>query len=102
MLVVRADGFVDPCIPTLAAKPPAGPGWVYDIKRDGYQTDGAPRLKRERHDPYICGIRARELHAHLFCGGAFVLRRCDRPRAEARGPCAGDREAHVVVRILDG
>jgi hypothetical protein len=24
MLVVRADRFVDPCIPTLAAKPPTG------------------------------------------------------------------------------
>jgi len=22
---VRTDGFVDPCIPTLAAKPPSGP-----------------------------------------------------------------------------
>ena len=26
MLVVRADGFVDPCIPPVATKPPAGPG----------------------------------------------------------------------------
>jgi hypothetical protein len=40
MLVVRADGFVDPCIPTLAAKPPAGLGWVHEIKRDGYQLTG--------------------------------------------------------------
>src|ERR1700689_3940998 len=37
MLVVRADGFVDPCIPTLAAKPPAGPGWAHEIKHDGYR-----------------------------------------------------------------
>src|ERR1700689_1100113 len=45
MLVVRADGFVDPCIPTLAAKPPAGPGWAHEIKHDGYRLivrrDGA-------------------------------------------------------------
>jgi bifunctional non-homologous end joining protein LigD len=45
MLVVRADGFVDPCIPTLADKPPAGPGWVHEIKHDGYRLivrrDGA-------------------------------------------------------------
>jgi hypothetical protein len=27
----RADGF---CIPTLAAKPPSGPGWVHEIKHD--------------------------------------------------------------------
>jgi ATP-dependent DNA ligase len=34
---VRIDGFVDPCIPTLAAKPPAGPDWVHEIKHDGYR-----------------------------------------------------------------
>ena len=33
----RPDGFIDPCIPTLAAKPPAGPGWVHEIKHDGYR-----------------------------------------------------------------
>jgi ATP-dependent DNA ligase len=34
---IRIDGFVDPCIPTLAAKPPSGPGWVHEIKHDGYR-----------------------------------------------------------------
>jgi bifunctional non-homologous end joining protein LigD len=33
----RSDGFIDPCIPTLAAKPPAGPDWVHEIKHDGYR-----------------------------------------------------------------
>jgi hypothetical protein len=28
-------GFVEPCIPKLAAKPPSGPDWV--IKHDGYR-----------------------------------------------------------------
>jgi bifunctional non-homologous end joining protein LigD len=32
-----ATGFVPPCIPTRAAKPPAGPGWVHEIKHDGYR-----------------------------------------------------------------
>jgi ATP-dependent DNA ligase len=32
-----AAGFIEPCIPTLAAKPPAGPRWVYEIKHDGYR-----------------------------------------------------------------
>jgi bifunctional non-homologous end joining protein LigD len=30
-------GFVEPCIPTLAAKPPSGPGWVHEIRHDGYR-----------------------------------------------------------------
>src|SRR5277367_2759469 len=30
-------GFIEPCIPTRAAKPPAAPGWVHEIKHDGYR-----------------------------------------------------------------
>jgi bifunctional non-homologous end joining protein LigD len=37
MLVVRADGFVDPCIHSRAPKPPSGPDWVHEIKHDGYR-----------------------------------------------------------------
>jgi bifunctional non-homologous end joining protein LigD len=37
MIVVRADGFVDPFIPSLAPKPPAGADWVHEIKHDGYR-----------------------------------------------------------------
>jgi ATP-dependent DNA ligase len=33
---IRADGFVDPCIPR-AVKPPVGPDWVHEIKHDGYR-----------------------------------------------------------------
>jgi hypothetical protein len=34
---IRADGFVEPCIPSGAPKPPSGPGWVHEIKHDGYR-----------------------------------------------------------------
>jgi bifunctional non-homologous end joining protein LigD len=34
---IRTDGFVEPCIPSLAAKPPSGPDWVHEIKHDGYR-----------------------------------------------------------------
>jgi ATP-dependent DNA ligase len=34
---VRTDGFIDPCIPSRAATAPAGPGWVHEIKHDGYR-----------------------------------------------------------------
>jgi bifunctional non-homologous end joining protein LigD len=33
----RSDGFVPPCIPTRAARPPRGPRWVHEIKHDGYR-----------------------------------------------------------------
>jgi hypothetical protein len=32
---VRTDGFVAPCIPSLAHKPPAGPEWIHEIKHYG-------------------------------------------------------------------
>ena len=34
---IRADGFVDPCIPSRAPKPPSGPDWVHEVKHDGYR-----------------------------------------------------------------
>jgi bifunctional non-homologous end joining protein LigD len=33
----RSDGYIPPCIPTRASKAPAGPGWVHEIKHDGYR-----------------------------------------------------------------
>jgi bifunctional non-homologous end joining protein LigD len=35
--VPSTSGFIAPCIPTRAVKPPAGPGWVHEIKHDGYR-----------------------------------------------------------------
>jgi hypothetical protein len=29
---ISANGFVDPCIPTLASTPPTAPGWVHETE----------------------------------------------------------------------
>jgi bifunctional non-homologous end joining protein LigD len=34
---VRRPGFIEPCLPSPADKPPSGPGWVHEIKHDGYR-----------------------------------------------------------------
>jgi ATP-dependent DNA ligase len=34
---IRTDGFVDPCVPTLAAEPPSGPDWIHEIEHDDYR-----------------------------------------------------------------
>jgi hypothetical protein len=38
-------GFIEPCLPSLASTPPAGPDWDHEIKHDGYRLivrrDGA-------------------------------------------------------------
>jgi bifunctional non-homologous end joining protein LigD len=37
MVPVRPNGFIEPCVPTRAVKPAAGPDWVHEIKHDGYR-----------------------------------------------------------------
>jgi len=98
---IRTDGFVDPCVSTLSAKPPFGPDWVHEIKHDGYRLivrrDGkAVRLSTRRgHDwtdryPSIAGgaaiLRARSFTLDgeaVVCGANGVamfdaLHRCGR------------------------
>jgi bifunctional non-homologous end joining protein LigD len=29
--------FIEPCLPTLAAKPPSGSGWIHETKHDGFR-----------------------------------------------------------------
>ena len=31
-------GFVRPCEPTLVDRPPAGPGWLHEVKHDGFRA----------------------------------------------------------------
>ena len=30
-------GFIEPCLPSPAKAPPIGPGWIYEIKHDGFR-----------------------------------------------------------------
>jgi bifunctional non-homologous end joining protein LigD len=41
-------GFIEPCIPTPAHKPPTGPVWVHEIKHDGYRLIVCRRRGRVR------------------------------------------------------
>lgn len=37
MVTAHPNGFIEPCIPSRAPKPPAGLDWVHEIKHDGYR-----------------------------------------------------------------
>jgi bifunctional non-homologous end joining protein LigD len=57
MLVRAASyGFIRPALPSLAPAPPSGPGWVHEIKHDGYRLmvrkdlAGVRLLTRNGHD----------------------------------------------------
>ena len=49
-------GFVEPCLPSRAERPPSAPGWVHEIKHDGYRLmarrdpAGTRLLTRKGHD----------------------------------------------------
>jgi len=48
--------FVDPCLPSQVAKPPAGPDWIHEIKHDGFRllarrgAAGVRLFTRNGHD----------------------------------------------------
>jgi bifunctional non-homologous end joining protein LigD len=35
--ILRPAGLIEPCLPTRAVTPPAGPGWLHEIKHDGFR-----------------------------------------------------------------
>ena len=49
-------GFIEPCLPSPADRPPSGSGWVHEIKHDGFRmmvrrdAAGVRLLTRNGHD----------------------------------------------------
>jgi hypothetical protein len=76
MIASRPSGFIEPCQPSKAARPPSGPLWVHEIKHDGY------RLMVRRDDARVrCFTRNGHDHPQPLAEGS-------RPHALAsrRGP----------------
>ena len=74
----HSGAFVPPCIPTRAHKPPAGPGWVHEIKHDGYRLqvrrDGeAVRLFTRRGYDWSTRYPAIAVTAMLLRANSFTL-----------------------------
>jgi bifunctional non-homologous end joining protein LigD len=50
------SGFIEPCLPSDAERPPSGPEWIHEIKHDGYRlmarrdSVGIRLLTRNGHD----------------------------------------------------
>ena len=57
-MVLRAApyAFIPPCLPSRADRPPSAPGWVHEIKHDGFRmmvrrdVAGVRLLTRNGHD----------------------------------------------------
>ena len=39
-------GFIQPCLPYPAERPPEGPGWIHEIKLDGLRLMARSRIER--------------------------------------------------------
>jgi ATP dependent DNA ligase domain len=88
MIVRRPSGFIEPCLPSKAARPPSGPLWVHEIKHDGYRLmvrrDGA-RVRcftRNGHDwadrfPAIVEAAQRLKAQSFLIDGEAVIARDD-------------------------
>jgi bifunctional non-homologous end joining protein LigD len=37
LLRLRSSGFIEPCLPSPADRPPSGSNWIHEIKHDGYR-----------------------------------------------------------------
>ncbi len=56
-MVLRArNGLIEPCLPKPAKAPPSGPGWIHEIKHDGFRiiarrdSLGVRLITRNGHD----------------------------------------------------
>jgi bifunctional non-homologous end joining protein LigD len=80
------SGFIEPCLPRPATKPPTGSGWVHEIKHDGFRIMARREQQRVRlitrngHDlshrsPFIgLAVAALPVRSCLIDGEAIV---CD-------------------------
>src|SRR3977135_478182 len=72
--------FIDPCLPTPAAKPPSGSNWIHEIKHDGYRLMARRdpvgiRLLTKRGTDWSAHVAPTELVPVLVAGEGVVLAR---------------------------
>jgi ATP-dependent DNA ligase len=72
--VVRSGlGIIEPCLPSPAKAPPSGPGWLHEIKHDGF------RIMARRDS---VGVRLITRHGNDFTSPLSARRgRCRRAAA---------------------
>jgi len=82
----RPLGIIEPCLPSPAKAPPSGPGWIHEIKHDGFRimarhdTAGVQLITRHGNDftdrfPFIAtAVKALPARSCVIDGEAIV---CD-------------------------
>jgi bifunctional non-homologous end joining protein LigD len=79
-------GIIEPCLPSPAKVPPSGPGWLHEIKHDGFRVmagrngAGVQLLRRAGNDfsyrfPFIAmAVKSLPVRSYLIDGETIV---CD-------------------------
>jgi bifunctional non-homologous end joining protein LigD len=79
-------GFIQPCQPVLAVRPPTGPHWIHEIKHDGYRliarrdAAGIRLITRNGHDwsprypAIIAAVKALKVKSCIIDGEVVVAR----------------------------
>jgi bifunctional non-homologous end joining protein LigD len=106
--------FIQPCRPTLVANPPVGPGWLHEVKHDGYRLLARKDADRVRlwtrygtdftgRLPAIAGaVRALPVDNALIDGEAVVFRPDGHSDFAALRTRAGGEQAALVAFDLLG
>ena len=111
---LRPSGLIEPCLPRPAQKPPAGPGWIHEIKHDGFRIiarrdgNGVRLITRNGHDfsdrfPFIkLAVAALPAKSCVVDGEAIV---CDDSGLAVfdliRGHGAKATALHVAFDLLE-
>ena len=86
MLRTRVSGFVEPCCPSKAPKPPTGPDWIHEIKHDGFRLlvrKSGTKVRcftknghdwADRYPAIVEGARELKAQSFLIDGEAVICR----------------------------
>jgi hypothetical protein len=81
-------GFIQPCLPSPAPNPPAGGGWIHEIKLDGFRM----LARRDAADVRLLTRRGIDWTARYFSGTYWVEFRT------ADGACIRHKSGHAALR----
>jgi bifunctional non-homologous end joining protein LigD len=75
--VPRPNGFIEPCLTSSAPKPPAGAGWIHEIKLDGFRLLArrdavGVRLLTRRYPTIAAGVAALACRSCLIDGEVVI------------------------------
>jgi bifunctional non-homologous end joining protein LigD len=107
--VTPAKGFFEPCLPSVAKKPPVGESWVFELKWDGYRllvrkTDDVVRVYTrrgadwtDRYPRIVQAARKIKATSFLLDGKGIVYDRKDMPNFDLLHSRDYDKEAVFVA-----